>query len=1278
MASSASSAAVTPSAKAAGGGGGGGGGGAAADDLSPEGLKIFSFTIAGRRYDCFLTHNWGMMLADGTYDNHERVARVCKALVARGIKPWFDQERMKGNIVKQMCDGIDASKIVLVFVTKDYISKVRGSNEADNCQREFNYAMQQKSALMLPVVMESSCLNSKKWGGPVGMALGGHLYFNLSNDDGFEAKMDDLADKIRALCIESDERDKRDAAEEAAEAASAPPAALPIPSAALDLPAPPGSTRAWLQTKVAADELPGLVSAFEDEGYDTLVKVLKAWDRGLLSESDGSLLDLCMRGGCSVGHMMAVLKSIEEEKRKEEEAAEDSSLANEAGDGLSEEKQAELSVQIFGANATAEMRRGALKELVGLATSMELEEARSWLVPVLERVLVEFPFEYETRKQVFLLIKEQQLVLGGEALRSLKLDIESPKNKVPRRALDIAFAMAKFASKDEYAEEVSPDLLILLVRGCFLHEHRRRMLFVLYNLAYKDQNEVVMRDEALGIEKALNTIMSDKNADPETVGRACGVFLNLKFELPDATTAFCLQAAFLQTVEIDGKHVDDIAELLALLGSLPCQVFECMAEKLRSSDVSVKRKLKLLDAVERVFAVEKDSVEKNSGRVLQLCNPDLGLVRAMLAAIPELDEDEEEDENWEKMSSKVWFILQGLAIVPSNIEGLLAADTHKVAFSHLQRTQGDVARIHEQPFLMTLMLLVNMSEWPNARERLTEAGVIDFAKDIYDDDSFIGMLATILLAFLVGSDEDENSVDKDLLEANETALERIQHCLVLTANKEGGDDWDFGVFSLAIITKAVKNIVINDKNMSRLAVREVSDALIKILKLAGNDLESLEASVDILTRFFSLFLGDPSQSERFRSLKEAGLEQALKGLQDHYGDFEEETRRNINYMLEICGKPDQQPRRPSGVAASTPAQGGSTERKHVMMSYSWSDKERVKGLCQKLREGGLDVWRDDDGSKVLCKMADGQGIDDMMGRAVDSSSHVIVCVSRSYKESHNCRREAEYASVVGVETLYVMMDENYTTAATCAKKPDGWLGVQIGKSLWFPLWKDEQIDTTAKNLLNKVSKPSPNPQHGSSGGGGGGGSPSPSTPLRDNLIASSFLSTSTISSPPWGQTTPQQIWMHKVLREARSEEAAFETLLSNLGIKEAEDTAFLSTDEIISIAKQLKPVQKRAYIFSQCYEILNDDQNLHDAAAARADLSSLGVSSPSDLSCFRKEDVTRLATRLKQAKRRIFEDLMEFGCNTGTKMEGAGAGGGAGEEGDIVPPMPIPQVDPKR
>jgi len=85
---------------------------------------------------------------------------------------------MTGPIDNMMAEGIDNSDIILVFVTKVYMEKVARKVQ-DNCQAEFTYAKNQGKK-MIPIVMESGMRDSKKWAGPLGLRLGGHLYVDMS------------------------------------------------------------------------------------------------------------------------------------------------------------------------------------------------------------------------------------------------------------------------------------------------------------------------------------------------------------------------------------------------------------------------------------------------------------------------------------------------------------------------------------------------------------------------------------------------------------------------------------------------------------------------------------------------------------------------------------------------------------------------------------------------------------------------------------------------------------------------------------------------------------------------------------------------------------------------------------------------------------------------------------------------------------------------------------------------------------------------------------------
>jgi hypothetical protein len=153
-----------------------------------------------KSFAAFLTHDWGN--DELGRNNHRRVVQVAKALKSRGLPVWIDEDEMTGDIVEQMCNGIENSNAIVVFVTERYIGKVGGSNDKDNCKLEFKYAARMAGpSTMIPVVMEERMSDSHRWSGPVGFTLGGTLFVKMWDDDDVGgAGLEQLVQEIVKRC----------------------------------------------------------------------------------------------------------------------------------------------------------------------------------------------------------------------------------------------------------------------------------------------------------------------------------------------------------------------------------------------------------------------------------------------------------------------------------------------------------------------------------------------------------------------------------------------------------------------------------------------------------------------------------------------------------------------------------------------------------------------------------------------------------------------------------------------------------------------------------------------------------------------------------------------------------------------------------------------------------------------------------------------------------------------------------------------------------------------
>ena len=128
-----------------------------------------------------------------------------RALQARGLVTWFDEERMEGRIMATMSAAVENTRCVIVFITDAYRNKVNGEDEKDNCQYEFSYAARLDSLgpqKMIPVVMEPGMRASTSWRGILAGNLHNKLYVDLSDVNweapgaAFETKMKELSDQV--------------------------------------------------------------------------------------------------------------------------------------------------------------------------------------------------------------------------------------------------------------------------------------------------------------------------------------------------------------------------------------------------------------------------------------------------------------------------------------------------------------------------------------------------------------------------------------------------------------------------------------------------------------------------------------------------------------------------------------------------------------------------------------------------------------------------------------------------------------------------------------------------------------------------------------------------------------------------------------------------------------------------------------------------------------------------------------------------------------------------
>ncbi|XP_052236326.1 uncharacterized protein LOC127848073 isoform X2 [Dreissena polymorpha] len=127
---------------------------------------------------------------------------------------------------------------------------------------------------------------------------------------------------------------------------------------------------------------------------------------------------------------------------------------------------------------------------------------------------------------------------------------------------------------------------------------------------------------------------------------------------------------------------------------------------------------------------------------------------------------------------------------------------------------------------------------------------------------------------------------------------------------------------------------------------------------------------------------------------------------------------------------------------------------HVMISYNWEDQKLIKNVRDILKSNGYEVWMDID-----CMHG---SIFDAMSSGIEKAHVVLFCLSEKYKDSKNCRAEAEYADECRKRMVPLKTQRGY--------KPNGWLGIMCGKKKFFDLSRKEKFDDKMSDLLREMKQ----------------------------------------------------------------------------------------------------------------------------------------------------------------------------------------------------------------
>ena len=297
--------------------------------------------------------------------------------------------------------------------------------------------------------------------------------------------------------------------------------------------------------------------------------------------------------------------------------------------------------------------------------------------------------------------------------------------------------------------------------------------------------------------------------------------------------------------------------------------------------------------------------------------------------------------------------------------------------------------------------------------------LVYFAKS---DIAIVSPLALLSLAYVV--DEESNH----LILAAEEILGALTSLLQKAFESERRK---FDGFSAKELAEGLSRLAINDTNKRVLGKKGAIQVLVSIIKTSNDNSEKPSAVNALWVLAFDennkkAITQDKETLDILRRLQQSDDPEVQKAAAGALWELEGKTARNSE-MTKATGN-------------------------HVMISYQWDSQEVLVEVKNRLQASGYRVWMD------LEQM--GGSTLEAMAKAVENASVVLVCVSHQYKESPNCRSEAEYAYQLRKDIIPLMMQQNY--------KPDGWLGMIVGTKLWIDLRNSFNVEAAIGKLKKEL------------------------------------------------------------------------------------------------------------------------------------------------------------------------------------------------------------------
>lgn len=334
----------------------------------------------------------------------------------------------------------------------------------------------------------------------------------------------------------------------------------------------------------------------------------------------------------------------------------------------------------------------------------------------------------------------------------------------------------------------------------------------------------------------------------------------------------------------------------------------------------------------------------------------------------------------------------------------------------------------------------NIAQSEQCNDELREIGFVDVLLPyLKSQNETIFLLTLAVLAELVDDSEAK------LLETDAHFFAFLLKCLNTAINERRRR---YNGWSARELARTIRRIAKNDGNKKSLVTQGSLPVLVSLTN-SGREDEQIEAFGALWVLSFDkdnqkIMLKDDAVMEAFKKFRTSHNIKINNACNGALWNMREKLR-TIKKYKELA---NQTKEHKQNAALST------SNRGHVMISYQWKNQKLIQKIRDRLQENGVKCWMDIDDMQGSTLYA--------MAKAVEDADIVLICYSRKYHESPNCRAEAEYAFQLRKLIIPLKMELNFDARE--------WLGLIIGTKLIFEFTDKYPFEEKMSGLLKEIFK----------------------------------------------------------------------------------------------------------------------------------------------------------------------------------------------------------------